>query len=903
MHKPNTLCVISHTHWDREWYMSLEWMRLRLVDLIDRCLELLDKEPDYVFHLDAQTIVLEDYLSIRTDRRPLLENYIRQGRLSVGPWYLQNDYYLTSGEATVRNLLEGTRLAGAFEGEGTVGYAPDQFGNISQLPQILRGFGIDNFVFGRGACRFETQPDGKTARVPFPSEFWWQGADDSRLLAVYMNHWYNNAQRLSSDLDRAQRLVEQIEKDFEDTTATPYLLLMNGVDHLEAQDDLPPVLQGLRERGLDIRQMRLDDYIHLVQSYVEEQRIALHTHTGELRSGSDGDLLKGTLSSRVYLKQWNVKLQNRLEQKLEPLYAMLALSGGEELYPEQHFRYMWKELMKNHPHDSICGCSRDEVHRHMEDNFERLDEMTTAMLQRGMELAAGHITLADDAADNYGILVANTTAEESSQVVRATVDLPAAESFIGFTIRTPDGDKAVYRVLSRRPAQRDVFSPLNLPGTIAVDRYEVELLIEKLPGYSFRAYTITRAAEPVEPEAPVTQSAGAAPVTLENAALRITVAPDGRVDVLHKLSGRLLANCLDWEDTADRGDSYIYQGGEHEALYGRDYPAEITLDDRHPLRQSVSIRRALRLPAAYDFDRRERSAERVDCPVTLTIVLKNNSPVAELIYTVDNRAKDHRLRLLVRTGIFTEESAADIPFDVVYHRDADHFPGTSSRVLPNTSFAALQTADTGTAVLTAGQHEYEHMGDTLAFTVLRATGAINRHPVTLEAIGGDQWQCPGNQCIRKLEGRMGLYPFTGELMESVAREALQFRTQMPVLFFAADPKKFAGGRPAVQDTTIAEYFYLPDPCPTLRLQSDEPILRVSRDSGVVVTAFKKAERRGGFILRLLNLQEKPAEAEVEAGDLQSVTSLSEREDVPLLQNRLSLKKKELLTLRIRRGSR
>ena len=379
MHTPKTLCVISHTHWDREWYMPLEWMRLRLVDLIDRCLELLDKEPDYVFHLDAQTIVLEDYLSIRSDRRSLLENYIREGRLSVGPWYLQNDYYLTSGEATVRNLLEGTRLAGAFEGEGAVGYAPDQFGNISQLPQILRGFGIDNFVFGRGACRLETQPDGTTARVPFPSEFWWQGADGSRLLAVYMNYWYNNAQRFSSDLDKAQRLAEQIEKSFENTTATPYLLLMNGVDHLEAQDDLLPVLQGLRERGLDIRQMRMDDYIHLVQRYVEERQIALHTHTGELRSGSDGDLLKGTLSSRVYLKQWNVLLQNRLEQQLEPLYAMLALTGGEELYPDQHFRYMWKELMKNHPHDSICGCSRDEVHRHMEDNFERLDEMTTLM--------------------------------------------------------------------------------------------------------------------------------------------------------------------------------------------------------------------------------------------------------------------------------------------------------------------------------------------------------------------------------------------------------------------------------------------------------------------------------------------------------------------------------------------
>lgn len=81
MHTPKTLCVISHTHWDREWYMPLEWMRLRLVDLIDRCLELLDKEPDYVFHLDAQTIVLEDYLSIRSDSGPCWKT-TSGGRLS-----------------------------------------------------------------------------------------------------------------------------------------------------------------------------------------------------------------------------------------------------------------------------------------------------------------------------------------------------------------------------------------------------------------------------------------------------------------------------------------------------------------------------------------------------------------------------------------------------------------------------------------------------------------------------------------------------------------------------------------------------------------------------------------------------------------------------------------------------
>ena len=106
--------VISHTHWDREWYAPLEVFRLKLVDLIDRCLITLKKYPEYIFHLDAQTVVLDDYLAFRPDKEAELRYFITEGRLIVGPWYVQNDFYLTSGEATVRNLLEGRRIAQRF---------------------------------------------------------------------------------------------------------------------------------------------------------------------------------------------------------------------------------------------------------------------------------------------------------------------------------------------------------------------------------------------------------------------------------------------------------------------------------------------------------------------------------------------------------------------------------------------------------------------------------------------------------------------------------------------------------------------------------------------------------------------------------------------------------------------
>ena len=137
-----TFCVISHTHWDREWYQSFEKFRMRLCDLINNLFDILDNYPDYIFHLDAQTIVLEDYLQVYPENEKKLKDYIKSGNIVVGPWYVQNDFYLSSGEATVRNLLIGSELAEKFGECAKVGYTPDQFGLCSQLPQIFNKFDI-----------------------------------------------------------------------------------------------------------------------------------------------------------------------------------------------------------------------------------------------------------------------------------------------------------------------------------------------------------------------------------------------------------------------------------------------------------------------------------------------------------------------------------------------------------------------------------------------------------------------------------------------------------------------------------------------------------------------------------------------------------------------------------------
>ena len=101
--------VLSNTHWDREWYMSHEKYLVRLVSLMDRLLDILAKNPTYIFITDGQFSMVDDYLQNRPERAEELRGYVKEGRLRVGPWFTQPLETLVSGEAMIRNLHYGIK--------------------------------------------------------------------------------------------------------------------------------------------------------------------------------------------------------------------------------------------------------------------------------------------------------------------------------------------------------------------------------------------------------------------------------------------------------------------------------------------------------------------------------------------------------------------------------------------------------------------------------------------------------------------------------------------------------------------------------------------------------------------------------------------------------------------------
>src|SRR5882672_6128952 len=385
-----TIHVISHTHWDREWYLTHEQFRFRLVALVDRLLDLLDADPNYeYFHLDGQTIVLEDYLEIRPEQEPRLRKAIEEGRILIGPWYVMPDEFLVSGESLVRNLLRGHRISREFGTPMPVGYLPDLFGHVGQMPQIWRQFGLDNTILWRGFGGVD-------------AEYWWQAPDGSRVLMMHLPpEGYCNATRLVFDPAAMMARAEEKIGYERARTRVGQALLMNGVDHVEPHTAIPALIERLSAvADQRAHHSTLPAYVAAVRAAVESSRPDLDTVVGELRGGTDyANLLPGVLSARVYLKQQNAHVQTLLESYAEPLSVIATrvappsqtvaqAFGPAFAYPAGQLRHAWKTLLQNHPHDSICGCSIDAVHEENMTRFARAGQVADAVVESALDAIA-----------------------------------------------------------------------------------------------------------------------------------------------------------------------------------------------------------------------------------------------------------------------------------------------------------------------------------------------------------------------------------------------------------------------------------------------------------------------------------------------------------------------------------
>jgi alpha-mannosidase len=430
-----TLHVISHTHWDREWYRTFQQFRLRLVHLIDGLLDLLERDPEYKhFMLDGQTIVLDDYLLMRPEKELILRQHIQNGRIVIGPWHILPDMFLVGPEAHIRNLLEGDRTCRKFGPKMMIGYMPDSFGHIQQMPQILRGFGMD------AACLWRGVEDG-------PAEFWWQAPDGSRVLMAYLRDSYSNGAALPTEnLPLFAKTLAEQGQSLADHAATNEQLIMLGTDHMEPPANTSEAIAYADEmlRDTHVIHSTLPQYVAAITAAIESQPAAIPTLAAELRACRRMHLLPGVLSTRMWIKQRNTASENLLTQWAEPFSTFQELAANNIQQPILRqkaaiIRQAWRLLMENHPHDSICGCSIDQVHDEMKPRFDQVDQIGEELVQQSlMGLADVIHTQPSTGSALAAIVVFNPHTFSHTDCVQAEFPLP--QDVGGFEISDDAGN-------------------------------------------------------------------------------------------------------------------------------------------------------------------------------------------------------------------------------------------------------------------------------------------------------------------------------------------------------------------------------------------------------------------------------------------------------------------------------
>jgi len=736
-----TLHFVPHTHWDREWYQPFEVMRLRLIHLVDLLLDIFKHEPRFKYYtLDGQTIVLEDYLQIRPDRLDEITGHVRSGRLLIGPWYVLPDEFLVSPEALVRNLLHGARDCARFGQRMDVGYLPDPFGHIGQMPQILLGFGIASAAFRRGLS-------------DEPCEIWWEAPNGSRVLTAYLRDGYDNAASAPTDAHSFTAFIKERRDSLLPHCASDHLLLLNGTDHQEPHAQIASLIADYGSEDDSLLLSTLPAHIKGLKKDIHTLGLELPLVHGELRSPKRHHLLPGVLSSRVWIKLRNHECETLLERWAEPFSSwaeMLCtqqpatavwtghLTAPRVRQPSALLDNSWRLLMQCHPHDSICGCSVDQVHEEMQTRFDRVEQIGEEITRQSLTALADIVDTSDlgAARANSALVVFNPTSGPRTDLATAEFELIAGMD--PFEIVDESGVVTPYRIVDRqvRPLADFEFDADGLRGMLAmvqdgkvlgvsvqsvaarrqkdealidvvlsesaqpdphalqegwsvvqsllddetIERYRLQARFATLVSLEMLAFDVpcfgyhSLALRPAS-KPPPEQIEGEGD-SIENEHLRMTVAQDGTFTLTDKANDQTFPGLLRLSDQGDRGDSYTYCPLDGDEAIEHSHQAPIIRLIEDSLGQTLEVQFCLRLPIGLAQDRISRTPQTEDLPIKLRVSLFPGMPRADVKIEIDNKVDDHRLRVLIPLPFQVDAADYDGHYEIV-RRPTAISPGMS----------------------------------------------------------------------------------------------------------------------------------------------------------------------------------------------------------------------------------
>lgn len=872
---------ISNTHWDREWRYSMQRTRYNLVYMMDMLLDIFEKEPKFKhFHLDSQTLPVQDYLEIRPEKEEKIKELVTNGKLAVGPWFCLPDEYCVGGESLVRNLLLGHKIGRKFGKVPKTGYSPFGWGQVSQMPQIYKGFGIDVMSFYRGI---------NTIVAP-NSEIQWVGPDGSKIIVSRLaprpryNVWYivqrpaygwktNCGEREISwsEVGGAFRMMDEksvsLDAQFlhpkheyhKETIAasakqaieeqdghwtTPHRFWSSG--HDSSVPDLREVMmmadcnEALGDEA-DVFHSTIEDW---QKGVIENARKDWPVVKGEMHHpanvGSSSELIGWIISARTYIKQANFNTERALTGYAEPLSVFASLLGAP--YPQSFIDNAYNWLLQNHGHDDIAGCSRDVVHDDMIFRYRQSREISSCVAERAMMDITGSIDLSHKDANEMAVVVYNSLPYKRTETMHVVIDIPHRWGCSDFKIVNEKGKELPVQKLERKDTVYPIyFNNNDVVTRVNSTRYKATVEFPDVPGMGYNTFYVEpRFVDKFTPcTPPTTMLTG--PQTMENEFLAVTINANGTMDVKDKTSKKIYSSLGYFKDSSETGDPWVHLPVEKETVYTTlNENARVTLVTDGDLEASFQVEIDWALPESSTLDNKKRSSVLKPFKICNTVTLRKGQPWVEVVTDVDNQSENHYFQTCFPSGIKSDKVMVQGQFDVVERqikfKDYSLYYEYPQPENPMNSFVDISDGENGVALLNDGLKAYTAHTDeqrTLSISLLRC------FPIKLCAMDERTDYTAtdnGGQCLGKNSFRYAFMPHKGDWEKGGVWQASE-RFNFDFIPAQTSPTKH-GTEPRTKSF--------------LELQPD----------GLNVSAIKRSEDGKGWVIRLFNPSDKTVKGKI-----------------------------------------
>ena len=842
MNKKYDFPIIPHTHWDREWYFTTSRSKIYSLNHFKEIFDVLENNKNFShFLLDAQLSIIDDYLEFHPYDENRIKKLVTEGKLIIGPWYTQTDQMVISGESIIRNLYYGIERAKDFGAYMKTGYMPDSFGQSAQMPQLLNGFNIKYNTFKRGLG---------DSHYP-KNEFYWEAPDGSRVFNMYLDR-YGNFVYFTSEADSLNNLMAKLKKETDRRSLIGTLTLYNGEDQRPIRKNLPEIVEKLNELNPDS-----NFYISTIDNVMEKaENNGFHYDTvkGEMTSGQFSRVHKSIYSTRADLKIKNNKNENLIVNISEPLSSIAYKSGFE--YENKVFEKAWKLMAENAAHDSIGMCNSDETNN----SIEYRNDTVKSLMDNLNDLKMREIGSAIPEKDIFQFQVYNFLPYRRSGVLKTEIFTP----FTDVEIYDTDGNIYETKVLKSDKLEERIknkmksevgFNTNDNPRWIKenVEIYKTELLIylkDMLPlGYRTLFMRKKESAGKVyECSTEMNQ--------IENEILNVRVQKNGSIIIKDKKNNLEKEGFLIFEDSGDAGDTYDYSEPYNDRiLTSENSEIEILETEKNSLLNKIKYSVKMNIP--HNLTSREQEQDNIQIEFLVTLTLEKESSLVKVDIEVENKAIEHRVRVLFKTGIESVESIADQQFGTirrpVYLSEVKNWQENGWNEKPRTiepmqSFVSLANEHENVSIITDCVREYQIIGekfDTVALTLFRSTPEMGKAELKDRpgrASGMANWDTPDANLLKNLKFNfaisIGKSEYSISKISNISKEYLT-----PFYYYQAAEFK------------NVDIFFLMNKPEIQNVPFDYSIFS-SENRNCVLSTVKKAEKEDALIIRVYNSDDK-----------------------------------------------